>query len=123
MITVYSKEEFNSAVKAGEKKIVVKGAFAEELKKKATRQKRAKKGAIIGGVGIVLGGLALAPFTGGASAAGAIAGATALTVGSLSMTTAELAIIVGGGIAMTSLIKGYKRIKFNADGSVTIEMD
>ena len=123
MITVYSKEEFKSAVKAGEKKIVVKGAFAEELKKKATRQKRAKKGAIIGGGALVLGGLALAPFTGGTSAAASIAGATALTVGSFSLTTAELIVIVGGGIAMTALIKGYKRIKFNTDGSVTIEKD
>ena len=121
MITVYSKEEFKSAVKAGEKKIVVKGAFAEELKKKATRQKKAKKGAIIGGGALVLGGLALAPFTGGASVAGAVAGATAL--GAFSLTTAQLAIIVGGGIAMTALIKGYKRIKFNTDGSVTIEKD
>ena len=100
--------------------IVVKGAFAEELKKKATHQKRAKKGAIIGGGALVLGGLALAPFTGGASAAGAAAGATALTVGSLSLTTAELAIIVGGGIAMAGLLKGYN-IKFNRDGSVTLE--
>lgn len=99
---------------------MVKGAFAEELKRKATRQKRARKGAIIGGGTLVLGGLALAPFTGGASAAGAVAGAMALTVGPLSLTTAELAIIVGGGIAIAGLLKGYN-IKFNSDGSVTLE--
>ena len=121
MITVYSKEEFKSAAKAGEKKIIVKGAFAEEIRQKANRQKKIKKGAKIAGTAAFIGGIALMPFTGGASAAGAVAGATALTIGTLTITTAELAIIVGGGVAMAAIIKGYDKITVNPDGSVTVE--
>lgn len=121
MITVYSKEEFKSAVKAGEKKIIVKGAFAEEIRQKASRQRKVKKGAKIAGAAALIGGIALMPFTGGASAAGAVAGATALTVGTLTISTAELAIIVGGGVIMTAMIKGYDKITVNRDGSVVLE--
>ena len=112
MITVYSKDEFRAAVKAGEKKIVVKGPFADEIKKKI---KRTKKVGIAASAGALI-GLIMAPFTGGGSLA-----VFGLTVGGLTISIGELAIIVGGGLAYKAMHEGYKKITFNPDGSVTIE--
>jgi hypothetical protein len=44
-----------------------------------------------------------------------------LTIGTVVISTTELAILVGGGVAMTALLKGYGKVKINPDGSVTIE--
>ena len=109
MITVYSKDEFRAAAKAGEKEIVVKGPFADEIKKKIKKTKKV-------GIAALAGALIMAPFTGGGSLA-----VFGLTVGGLTISTLELAIIVGGGLAFTGMLKGYKKITFNPDGSVTIE--
>lgn len=63
-------------------------------------------------------GFLAAPFTGGTSLAATAAG---LTLGSLTISVAELAIIVGGAVAITGIVKGCKNITFNPDGSVTME--
>ena len=112
MITVYSKDEFRAAAKAGEKEIVVKGPFADEIKKKVGTKKKVRIATVL------LGGLALvmAPFTGGGSLA-----VFGLTVGGLTISVLELAIIVGGGVAFAAILKDYRKITFNPDGSVTIE--
>ena len=116
MVTVYTKEELEKALKAKEGKIIVKGKLAEEIKRKKNRK---KKGAIAVGT-IAVASLLAIPFTGGLSA---VAGATAmgLTIGTVVISTTELAILVGGGVAMTALLKGYGRVKINPDGSVEIE--
>jgi len=125
MRIVYSKNELQNAIKAGESRIIVKGQLADEIKKLNKNKKTRKKVGIVGGSLLTLGGLALAPFTFGASAIGVAAGATAiggtaLTIGTLTISTAELAILVGGGVAIIAMLKGYDKIVLNNDGSVTI---
>lgn len=112
MITVYSKDEFRAAAKAGEKKIVVKGPFADEIKKKIKRTKKVGIAALAGAsIGLIM-----APFTGGGSLA-----VSGLTAGGLTISTHELAIIVGGGLVYKAMLEGYTKINFKPDGSVTIE--
>lgn len=116
MVTVRTKKELENALLRKEEKILVVGSLAEEFKKKKRRSKAAK----LGGLALILGGVVALPFTGGASAAGIAAGASALTVGTVVISAAELAIIVGGSVALVGVIKGAK-VTFNPDGSVTIE--
>ena len=130
MITVYTLAELESALKRREKKILVRGAAAIAIRAKVQKRKRLKKAA---GTGVLLAiaGLALAPFTGGTSAvattpaifglttAGSATAITAFTT-ALTISTTELAILVGGSIAMVALLKD-RRVKFNPDGSVLID--
>lgn len=120
MVTVSTKAELKAAIEQKQFPIKCVGEIAEQLKKK---KKRATKTKIAGGA-IALAGLAAIPFTGGASAVATGAGLTAmgLTVGgTLVISTAELAILVGGGVAIVAILKGRK-ITAQADGkSVIIE--
>lgn len=121
MVTVYTKEELEQALKAKESHIRIKGELAESIKKKIKRQKTAKKIGI-GTAAIGAAALIAAPLTGGASLiAGAGATAMGLTVGTVTITVAELAILVGGTVAITALLKGYKKVKMNSDGSIELE--
>ena len=97
MATVYTKEEFKQALKNRERHIVCKGEMARVFQ---SRQKRKKTAKVVGGITAALGVLAI-PFTGGASAAATAAG---LTIGTLTISTAELLIIVGGGVALAGII-------------------
>lgn len=117
MTTVYSKEEFEKALKAKEKHILIKGAYAKILRKHI--QKKNKKLGVTAIV-IAIASLAMIPFTGGASIA---AGTTTmgLTAGGVTISTTELAIMGGFSLAGIALLKGYKNVKFNPDGSVEIE--
>ncbi len=115
MKTVTTTKELEDAIKAGETKILLKGEIADKIRAK----KKRKKGALIGGIGLAAAGLIALPFTGGASSAGIIGG-IGLTIGSLTISAAELAILVGGSVAIFGIHKGYN-IKFNGDGSVTVE--
>lgn len=134
MITVYTIDELESALKRGEKKILVLGSAASAIRAKAKKRKKIKRAAIIGSAAVALAGIALAPLTGGASAAavtptvcgltvgagGAAAATAATAAGGLTISATELSIIIGGSIAMVALLKGRK-VKFNSDGSVLIE--
>lgn len=111
MRTVYTKEEFKKALEAKENKIIVRGQLANEIKKKKQNK---KKGAIaVGLAGLAAIGASIA--TGGT---GAVAG---LTAGPVVISTFELAILVGGGLGMTALLKGYRKVVLNPDGGVVIE--
>ena len=116
MVTVRTKVEFNEALKQKPSVIHVEGELAETIRKR-TKIKKIGKGA---GLALLIGGVVLLPFTGGASVASIGAGAMALTVGTVSVSVAELAILVGGVIAVLGVLKGAK-VKFNSDGSVEIE--
>lgn len=119
MITVYSKEELEKALKAKEKHILIKGTYAENLKKQIQKKKNNKKKLGITSIAIAAASLAAIPFTGGTSIA---AGATYwLTAGGLTISAAELAIIGGFSLAGIALLKGYRKVKFNPDGSVELE--
>lgn len=125
MVTVSTKAQLKAAIEQKQFPIKCVGEIAEQMRKKKKRATKTK----IAGAAIALAGVAAIPFTGGASAVATGAGLTAmgfsamgLTVGggTLIISTAELAILVGGGIAITAILKDRK-IKYQADGSVMVE--
>lgn len=77
---------------------------------------------------MIAAGTVALPFTGGISAAGIAAGAgiaaiaarAGLKLGHIEISPTELAIICGTLIAVVAILKGM-RVKFNKDGSVTVE--
>ena len=79
MIVVRTKEELQEAIKNKVDSIRIEGPYAK-IFANAVRSRRRKakvaKGAIGFGALAVIGGLAAAPFTGGASLAGTVMGAT-----------------------------------------------
>jgi hypothetical protein len=115
MVTVYTKEEFNAALKNREDKILVQGELATTMRKNSKVKKRAR----IGGVVILIAGIIAIPFTGGASAP-IVATGMALTVGTVTITTLELVILCGFALAAIGILSGAK-VTFNSDGSVTVE--
>lgn len=115
MKNVYNEADLAQAIKQKESCIAVHGNVA----KKFRNLKKKKRAAKIGGGLLFLGGLAAAPFTGGTSAAASAAGVCALTAGSLTISTAELAIICGTAIALAGLSRNYD-VEFKSDGSVIL---
>ena len=117
MIVVRTKEELQEAIKNKVDSIRIEGPYAKTFAN-AVRSRRRKAKVAKGA--IVIGGLAAAPFTGGASLAGTVMGATAmgLTVGTVTVSTAELAMILG--FAAYALNKKYT-IKIG-DGDKYVEM-
>ncbi len=117
MITVRTKDELEQAIKNNKgESIRVEGSYAKTLAKKIRSKKKISKVAMAGGALAIIGGVVAAPFTGGTSLAGSAAGATAmgltagLTWGTVTLTTTELAMIlgVGGLLGGYALSKGYK---------------
>ncbi len=93
MVTVTTKDELEIALKNKEKEILVEGEMANKI----LRKKKLKKGSLIVGGASILGGIALLPFTGGASA---IAIAQGLTIGGITISTAE--VIIGAGVVLST---------------------
>lgn len=120
MKTVYSKEELIETLKKGETALV-KGALASEIRKRYETKKKVRKGAVIGGAAIAVAGVLAAPFTGGTSLAGTAAGLGAMGLTcAVSITAAELAVLLGAGLAAYGIYKGAKVI-FRPDGYVEID--
>ena len=121
MKTVYTKEQLEETLKKGETALV-KGSLASEIcEKYKTRKKVCKSTAIAGGA-IAVAGIVAAPFTGGTSLAGTAVGlgAMGLTIGTITLSIGELALLLGAGLAVYGIYKKCK-VTFNKDGSVTIE--
>lgn len=123
MVIVRSKQELEVAMKNKAASIRIEGPYAKTFANAVrSRRRKAKvaKGAIGFGALAVIGGLVAAPFTGGASLAGTVMGATAMgfTVGTVTISTAELAMILG--FAAYALNKKYI-IKIG-DGDKYVEM-
>ena len=108
MIVVGTKEELQEAIKNKVDSIRIEGPYAGIVAQKIRSRKKVKKVAIGVGTLALVGGVIAAPFTGGASLAGSVAGATAmgLTVGTITISTAELAMILG--FAAYAINKKYK---------------
>lgn len=117
MITVRSKQELEKAMKQEASEIRVVGSYATTLAKKVEKKKTLSKtaagGAILAGL-FGIGCLVAAPFTAGASLLGeglvasAIgAGAAGFTIGTITITTTELAILCGTALAALALKLGY----------------
>ena len=120
MITVRSKQELEVALKNKTASVRIEGPYAKTFANAVRSRRRKAKVAIGFGALAVIGGLAAAPFTGGASLAGTVMGATAmgLTVGTVTICTVELAMILG--FAAYALNKKYT-IKIG-DGDKYVEM-
>ena len=115
MKTVYTKDELARAINNGEKHILAKGEIASILQSKNRRKKAAK----VGGIALAAGGILAAPFTGGLSLL-----SLGATVGTISITAAELAILCGTGGALYGNHKNRKvKMKYNDDGSVEIDVE
>ena len=119
--TVYTKEELAETLKKGETALV-KGSLASEIRKKYETRKKVRKSTAITGGAIAVAGLVAAPFTGGTSLVGsAVAlGAMGLTIGTITISIGELALWLGASLAAYGIYKNCE-VKFNMDGSVTIE--
>ena len=117
------------ALKNKGQKIRVEGSYANELAQKIHRKKKVSKAVMVGGAVVALGGLAAAPFTGGASLAGSAAGIAAMgfTAGAVTLTTAQLALILGVSASLLgyyAIHKKYKiTIKRDKDGGTVVELD
>ena len=125
-IIVRNKSELEQALKNNKGACIrVEGAYAQTLANKLSLRKKAGKLAVAGGALAILGGLVAAPFTGGASLAGSAAGvATMLTVGTVTLSTGQLAMVLGlvGALGGYAIHKNY-HIKVVSDGkSVAVEM-
>ena len=120
MVIVRSKKELEVALKNKAASVRIEGPYAKTFANAVRSRRRKAKVAIGFGALAVIGGLAAAPFTGGASLAGTVMGATAmgLTVGTVTISTAELAMILG--FAAYALNKKYT-IKIG-DGDKYVEM-
>lgn len=119
-MTVTTQEALERALKSKETHIRITSTLAETIKSKIQKRRKHKK---IGALIAIGGTITLAIATGGTSLIGGAAGLTAMgvTAGGLTITAGELAIIIGGSVAITALLKGYKKISFNPDGSIELE--
>ena len=99
MVVVRTKEELQEAIKNKVDSIRIEGPYAGIVAQKIRSRKKVKKVAIGVGTLALVGGVIAAPFTGGASLAGSAVGLTAmgLTVGAVTLTTTQLAMLLGVG--------------------------
>lgn len=116
MITVNNRQDLEQALKRKESRIIIVGSLADEIREKAKSKQKKKKVAKAASAAAIAGGIIAAPFTAGTSLTATAAG---LTVGTLTISAVELAIIISGSVAICGLFKGYN-VKFNKDGSVEL---
>lgn len=116
MKTIRTKEELEIAIKNGERKFLCQGVLGETLKQVLEREQKKKKTATVLGSLAVIGGIAAIPFTGGVSAIGAAA-AIGLTIGALTISLGELALILGAALAAYGISKNRKvKLKMAPNG-------
>jgi len=120
MVTVFTKEELEKALKNKEAKIVIQGELANEFVKKFEKKKKAKKRVMVGGLCTAALGLILLPFSFGGSS-GIVAQGLVVTAGSVTvaMTTAEVAIVMGalGVVVSMAILRNYS-IEVEPNGAV-----
>lgn len=126
MVVVRTKEELQEAIKNKVDSIRIEGPYAGIVAQKIRSRKKKKMAMGVGTLALV-GGVVAAPFTGGASLAGSAAGLTAmgLAVGAVTLTTTQLAMLlgVGGPLLAYSIHEKYslKSVK-DKEGNVSVEM-
>ncbi len=117
---VHTQSELESALKGNAPKITIAGPYAEQIgrewQKRHKKKKIGKAACAAGTAAIAVASVAAAPFTGGTSLAGlagaaGFAAAAGLTVGTVTISTTELAVLMGipalTGLGMYGLSKGY----------------
>ena len=127
MIVVRTKEERQEAIKNKVDSIRIGGPYAGIVAQKSRSRKKVKKVSIGVGALALVGGVIAAPFTGGASLAGSAVGLTAmgLTVGAVTLTTTQLAMLlgVGGSLFAYSIHEKYSlKLVKDKEGNVSVEM-
>lgn len=127
MVVVRTKEELQEAIKNKVDSIRIEGPNAGIVAQKIRSRKKVKKVAIGVGTLALVGGVIAAPFTGGASLAGSAVGLTAmgLTVGAVTLTTTQLAMLlgVGGSLLAYSIREKYSlKLVKDKEGNVSVEM-
>ena len=117
----YTKGELAESLKKGETALV-KGSLASEIREKFEKRKKVRKGAAIAGGAIAVAGIVAAPFTGGTSLVGTAVGlgAMGLTIGTITISIGELALLLGAALVAYGIYKNCK-VTFNKDGSITVE--
>ena len=132
VVNVTTKDELERAVKNNTEKIVITGDLAKKIistqKKKSVAKKVGISSIVLSAVAAVA-GLVAAPLTGGASAVASASFATvALTGGGITLTTAEVAILVVGAlgalgisVGIINIIAKNYNVKISA-GSTTVEL-
>ena len=126
MVTVTTKRELNEAMKSQIKRIRIVGPFAEEIAVKLRRNKKIKKGGLLAGGALLAAGIIAAPFSGGTSLMGSAAGLgmMGLSVGTITLTATELAILCGTAISFYGIYKGAKvKIHDPATGNTFVDID
>lgn len=105
---VTNKAELEKALKAEQFPIKVTGDYAVQLSKEYHKSKKVKKAVIAGGAATAIASAIAIPFTGGTSAAGVVAGLTltGLTIGTVTITAGELAILCGFTLGITAISGG-----------------
>lgn len=105
---VTTKTELERALKAKQFPIRVQGEYATQILKRYNKTKKIKKTAIVGGALTTVASAAAIPFTGGGSTVGVFAGAAAmgLTIGTITLTLGELAVLCGFILGMTGIAGG-----------------
>ena len=125
MIVVRTKEELQEAIKNKVDSIRIEGPYAGIVAQKIRSRKKVKKMAIGVGTLALVGGVIAAPFTGGASLAGSGLTAMGLTVGAVTLTTTQLAMLlgVGGSLLAYSIHEKYSlKLVKDKEGNVSVEM-
>ena len=127
MVVVRTKEELQEAIKNKVDSIRIEGLYAGIVAQKIRSRKKVKKVSIGVGALALVGGVIAAPFTGGASLAGSAVGLTAmgLTVGAVTLTTTQLAMLlgVGGSLFAYSIHEKYSlKLVKDKEGNVSVEM-
>ena len=126
MVVVRTKEELQEAIKNKVDSIRIEGPYAGIVAQKIRSRKKKKMAMGVGTLALV-GGVVAAPFTGGASLAGSAAGLTAmgLAVGAVTLTTTQLAMLlgVGGSLLAYSIHEKYSlKLVKDKEGNVSVEM-
>ena len=119
MRTVKTEAELKAAFEAKEKTIIVVGQMAEDMVNKSKRKKKAKAA----GIAVALASLAAIPFTLGASVGGVAVG-MGLTIGSITISTTELALLCGTAVAIYGIHKSSKvTFKVNEKGEPEVVIE
>lgn len=110
-MVVYTQSDFENAIRNRQSEIIVGGELAQRIIEKYEAKKRKKRL----GIALAIASIAAIPFTGGTSLA-----LMGLTIGTVTISATELAILCGFILGLTGILKGAE-IEFRPDGTVVVK--
>lgn len=107
MKTIYTQDQLKQAIEEREQRICVRGSLASQF---ISEKKRKMKKNLMMSIALLGACIFAVPFTGGVTAYGIPAGVTGLglTVGTVTISTAELCILCGSILGVCGIISGAK---------------